>query len=219
MAVFPVYLSTLGSNLWVICQGSCSAMFVQEFETKEYLALHLPQNLENFTEAAFVHDIHHSKFSERDSKICVLETWLFVFHYTRQTKVMECSLRSLQISWSIYSKTLKKYLNDMWELKYKFRMRDGVLLGGRAKYLILLAKVCHLPAKLSSSLSQSHCELVWQRFQSLEKFEPLHPMDLKKWVKNHAMLKKFQKPTAVYGLKITEFLHLILCVCSFIANN
>jgi len=60
---------------------------VQEFETAAYLALHLPEDLENFTEDAFMLDIHCPKISERDSKICALETRFCAFHYTRQTKV------------------------------------------------------------------------------------------------------------------------------------
>jgi len=54
-------------------------MFVQVFETHRvfetanYLALHMPYDLENFTEDVFMHDIYCTKFSERESKICVLE--------------------------------------------------------------------------------------------------------------------------------------------------
>jgi len=48
-------------------------MFVQVFETANYLALHLLHDLENFTEDVFMLDIYCPKFSERESKICVLE--------------------------------------------------------------------------------------------------------------------------------------------------
>ena len=36
------------------------------------------------------------------------------------TQVMECSVRSLQISWTVHSKTFQIHLNDMSEFKYKF---------------------------------------------------------------------------------------------------
>ena len=62
-------------------------MFVQVFETADYLALHLPYDLENFTEDLFMHDIYCPKISERVLKICVLEARFCAFHYTRQTKV------------------------------------------------------------------------------------------------------------------------------------
>jgi len=42
-------------------------MFVQVFETANYLALHLPYDLENFTEDVFMHDIYCTKFSEREA--------------------------------------------------------------------------------------------------------------------------------------------------------
>ena len=65
-----------------------------------------------------------------------------------------------------------------------FRERDEVLLGGRAKYKILPANssksmifLWHMPAKLSASFSQSHCDLAWQQFQYPDIFEP--------WVLDH----------------------------------
>jgi hypothetical protein len=63
-----------------------STMFVHdiethwEFETADYLDLHLPLNLEIFTEDVFMHEIYCPKISERDSRLCV-------FYYTKQTKV------------------------------------------------------------------------------------------------------------------------------------
>ena len=48
----------------------------------------------------------------------------FGFHYTSQTKVLECSLRSLQIGYIVYSKTFQLHLNDMLEFEYKFRERE-----------------------------------------------------------------------------------------------
>lgn len=65
-------------------------MFVQEFEAADYLALHLPWDLEIFTKDA---DIHHLK---------ILEIQGFVF------------------CWTIYSKTFQVHLNGIWKIKYKF---------------------------------------------------------------------------------------------------
>jgi len=55
----------------------------REFETADYLALHLPWNHEIFTENVFMYDSYCPKFSERDSKIYVLETRLCAFHYIK----------------------------------------------------------------------------------------------------------------------------------------
>ena len=52
------------------------------------LQIILPWDFENLTKDVFMHDIHHPKISERDSKICVLETHLGAFDYTRQRKGM-----------------------------------------------------------------------------------------------------------------------------------
>jgi len=69
-------------------------MFVQVFETAGYLALHLPYNLEIFTEDVFMHDIYCHKISERETN-----------------KSLECFLRSLQIGLTIYSKTFQVHPN------------------------------------------------------------------------------------------------------------
>ena len=49
-------------------------MFVQVFETVDYLTFHLPWGLDIFTESVFMYDICCLKIIERDLKICVLGT-------------------------------------------------------------------------------------------------------------------------------------------------
>ena len=49
-------------------------MFVQVFETVDYLTFHLPWGLEIFTESVFMYDICCIQIIERDLKICVLGT-------------------------------------------------------------------------------------------------------------------------------------------------
>ena len=49
-------------------------MFVQVFETVDYLTFHLPWGLEIFTESVFMYEICCLKIIERESKICVLGT-------------------------------------------------------------------------------------------------------------------------------------------------
>ena len=135
------------------------------------------------------------KFSERDSKNCVLKTWFHGFHYTKQANVLECSLRSLQIGCTVHSKTCQVYLNDMWVFKYKFLEREMKCCwegGQNTKFCSRSLKAWHSPAKMSSSLSQSHCDLSWQQFQSPDIFEPWasewlrrrtqHIYTIKKWI-------------------------------------
>ena len=63
-------------------------MFVQVFETHQvfetanYLALHLPYDLENFTEDVFMHDIYCTKFSERERQRFVFWRHDFVLFNT-----------------------------------------------------------------------------------------------------------------------------------------
>ena len=95
-------------------------MFFQVFETVDDLTFHLPWGLEIFTESVFMYDICCLEIIERDSKICVLGTWLSAFHYIKETKVMECSLRSLSISLTVYSKNFQVHLYDMLRFEYKF---------------------------------------------------------------------------------------------------
>ena len=112
----------------------------QEFETAAYLALHLPEDLVNFTEDVFMLDIHCPKnFRERFKYLCSGGTILcFSLHQTN--KSIECPLRSLQIGWTTYSETFQVHINGMWKCRYKILERDEVLLGGRAKHQILRAK-------------------------------------------------------------------------------
>ena len=49
-------------------------MFVQVFETVDYLTFHLPWDLEIFTESVFMYDICCIQIIERDLNICVLGT-------------------------------------------------------------------------------------------------------------------------------------------------
>ena len=97
--------------------------------------------------------------------------WLCAFHYTKQTKVMECPLRSLQIGFTVYSKTFQVHLNGMLNFKYKFldsQMKYCFQEGQKTKFHWKRGwKVWHLPARLSSSISQSYCYLMWHKFQSL----------------------------------------------------
>ena len=70
-----------------------------------------------------MNDIHYSKISEKDSDICALEAWFCACYYTKQTKVMECFLRSLQISQTVYVETFQVHLNCMQVSTYKFLER------------------------------------------------------------------------------------------------
>ena len=95
--------------------------------------------------------------------------------YTKQANVLECSLRSLQIGCTVHSKTCQVYLNDMWVFKYKFLEREMKCCwegGQNTKFCSRSLKAWHSPAKMSSSLNQSHCDLSWQQFQSPDIFEP-----------------------------------------------
>ena len=52
------------------------------------LQIVMPSTCLRILKDVFMHDVHHLKISERDSKICVLRTQLCAFDYTRQTKVI-----------------------------------------------------------------------------------------------------------------------------------
>ena len=67
----------------------------QVFETGDYLAIHLLLISQFLRASVFMYYFCTFKFLERDSKNCVLETWIHGFHYTKQANVMECSVRSL----------------------------------------------------------------------------------------------------------------------------
>ena len=56
------------------CCTILGTMFVQVFETVDYLTFHLPWGLEIFTDSVFMYEICCLKIIERDSKICVLGT-------------------------------------------------------------------------------------------------------------------------------------------------
>jgi hypothetical protein len=85
-------------------------MFVQEFETADYLPLHLCEDLENFTEDIFMFDIHCPK------NLC------FSLHQTN--KSMECFLRFLQIGLTVNSETFQVHSNGMLKYKYKILERE-----------------------------------------------------------------------------------------------
>jgi len=175
-------------------------MFVQVFETHRvfetanYLALHLPYDLEIFTEDVFMHDIYCPKFLERESKICVLEARFCAFQYIRQTKVWNVFSDPSRSAWPFILKLFKCIQIICEGLNTKFHRERWSAVGREGKIPNFACKsvtfAWHSPAKLSSSLSQIHCDPAWQQFQTPDIFEPWVSERLRQWTQNIYTKKK-----------------------------